>query len=31
MSTRKQKQIDPLEQAIEAALSLGSYISYNDV
>ena len=29
MSPRKRKQIDPLEQAIEAALSPGSFISYN--
>lgn len=28
MSRRRQKQIDPLEQAIEAALSPGSFISY---
>ncbi|MCG6868451.1 MAG: hypothetical protein LJE91_06895 [Gammaproteobacteria bacterium] len=28
MSTRKRKQIDPLEQAIEAALCPGSFISY---
>lgn len=28
MSTRKRKQNDPLEQAIEAALSPGSFISY---
>ncbi len=29
MSPRKRKQIDPLEQAIEAALSPGNFISYN--
>ena len=29
MSPRKRKQIDPLEQAIEAALSPGSFIAYN--
>jgi tetratricopeptide (TPR) repeat protein len=29
VSPRKRKQIDPLEQAIEAALSPGSFISYN--
>jgi hypothetical protein len=29
MSPRKRKQIDPFEQAIEAALSPGSFISYN--
>ncbi len=29
MSPRKRKQIDSLEQAIEAALSPGSFISYN--
>ena len=29
MSPGKRKQIDPLEQAIEAALSPGSFISYN--
>ncbi len=29
MNARKRKQIDPLEQAIEAALSPGSFISYN--
>ena len=28
MSPRKRKQIDPLEQAIEAALSLGSFIAH---
>ncbi len=28
MSSKKRKQIDPLEQAIEAALSPGSFISY---
>ena len=30
MSSRKRKQTDPLEQAMEAALSPGSFISYND-
>ncbi len=30
MSPRKRKQTDPLEQAIEEALSPGSFISYND-
>ena len=29
MSTAKRKQIDPLEKAIEAALSPGRFISYN--
>ena len=29
MSPRKRKQIDPLEKAIEAVLSPGSFISYN--
>ena len=29
MSPRKRRQIDPLEQAIEAALAPGSFISYN--
>jgi len=29
VSPRKRKQIDPLEQAIETALSPGSFISYN--
>ncbi len=29
MSPRKHKQRDPLEQAIESALSPGSFISYN--
>ena len=29
MSPRKRKQIDPIEQAIETALSPGSFISYN--
>ncbi len=29
MSPGKRKQIDPLEQAIEAALSPGRFISYN--
>ena len=29
MSPAKRKQIDPLEKAIEAALSLGRFISYN--
>ncbi len=28
MSRRKRKQIDPFEQAIEAALSPGNFISY---
>lgn len=31
MSPAKRKQIDPLEKAIEAALSPGSFISYNAV
>jgi len=30
LSPGKRKQIDPLEKAIEAALSPGSFISYND-
>ena len=29
MSSAKGKQIDPLEKAIEAALSPGRFISYN--
>lgn len=29
MSPRKRKQIDPLQQAIETALSPGSFIFYN--
>lgn len=30
MSSKKRKQTDPLEHAMEAALSPGSFISYND-
>jgi hypothetical protein len=29
VSPEKRKRIDPIEQAIEAALSPGSFISYN--
>jgi hypothetical protein len=29
VSPRKRKQIDPLQQAVETALSPGSFISYN--